>query len=418
MVINLKYLILLFVILFECFPQSQKIVQKESELSSLKSEIANLEKELSSKSTAEKKSFESIENLNKQNHLINKILGGLRNEINTKESEIINTENKIDLIESEITTLKENYAKYVTAIYKKGRYNELESLIHSESLQQALMRNYYLQVFSEQRERDLIKLKSKVNQLAESKALLENEMKEKSLLVKKKDNEKEILNEKLKERKIILNSIKKKKSELKKILNAKKEAQRKMEFLITQLIEEEERRKKELELAQKEQLASLEKSPEGKSKIKQENATFDHDLSTSSFSSFADLKGKMIWPLHKGKIIRKFGESRNKALKTVTLNYGVDIKASKDKNVRCVAEGVIAAIDWLPGYGNVVIVSHKDGYRTVYSHLSEIFVAEGDRVKSSTVLAVVDEGLDGFVLHFEIWNARNKQNPEIWLAKK
>ena len=126
----------------------------------------------------------------------------------------------------------------------------------------------------------------------------------------------------------------------------------------------------------------------------------------------------MIWPLIKGKIIRKFGENKNQLLKTVTLNYGIDIRADKDKNVRCVGEGVVAALDWLPGYGNVVIVSHKDGYRTVYGHLSEIFVKEGDKVKSNSVLAVVDEGLDGYVLHFEIWQGRDKQNPELWLGKK
>ena len=417
MVIKFKYLILFFSLIIECFPQNGDILQKESELSSLKSEIKNLEQELASKSAAERKSFESIENLNKQNYIINKILGELRSEIKLKENEINRIENNITLIESEITKLKDNYARYVTAIYKKGKYNELESLINSESLQQALMRTYYLQVFSRQREKDLIKLNNKKSELAEAKSLLEKEKNKKFLLAKTKDDEQKILTEKLNDRKVIFNSIKKKKSELNKIITAKKEAQKKIENLIAKLIEEEERRKQELALEQNEMIASSEISSE-KNKIKEENKSFDYDLNTASFSSFAEQKGKMIWPLHKGKIIRKFGENKNKSLKTVTLNYGVDIKADKDKNVRSVAEGVIAALDWLPGYGNVVIVSHKDGYRTVYSHLSEIFVSEGDKVKVGSVLAIVDEGLDGYVLHFEIWKARDKQNPELWLTKK
>jgi len=100
------------------------------------------------------------------------------------------------------------------------------------------------------------------------------------------------------------------------------------------------------------------------------------------------------------------------------MNYGVDIKAGKDKNVYCVGEGVIAAIDWLPGYGNVIIVSHRNDYRTVYGHVSEIFVSEGDKIKTGTVLALVDESIDGYVLHFEIWKGRDKQNPELWLARR
>ena len=76
MVIKLKYLIpVFFFFVIESFPQSEDISQKKSELSSIKTEINNLEKELASKSAAEKKSFEAVENLNKQNFLINKVLG-------------------------------------------------------------------------------------------------------------------------------------------------------------------------------------------------------------------------------------------------------------------------------------------------------------------------------------------------------
>ena len=418
MVIRVKYLLLFFAIVIKCFPQSGDILQKESELDSIKTDIKNLEQDLASKSAEEKKSFESIENLNKQNYLLNKILGQLRSEIKEKENEIAEIQRKIVGIESEITTLKDNYAKYVTAVYKKGHYNELESLINSESLQQAMMRTYYLQVFSQNREKDLIKLNDKKSELASTELLLKKEKNEKLALAKSKDDENKVLIAKLNDKKEILKSIKKNKNELRKLIIAKKEAQKKTENLIARLIEEEERRKKELELKQKKILASTEVSSEQKNKIKAENNEFDYDLGTSTFSSFAKLKGNMIWPLYKGKIIRKFGENRNKTLNTITLNYGVDIKAYKDKNVLCVGEGVVAALDWLPGYGNVVIVSHKDGYRTVYSHLSEIFVSEGDKVKKSSVLALVDEGLDGYVLHFEIWKARDKQNPEHWLSKK
>jgi murein hydrolase activator len=411
MVSKLKYLIPIFFFIIESFPQSEDISQKESELSSIKTEIKNLEKELASKSSAEKKSFEAVENLNKQNFLINKILSELRTEINKKESEIKIVERKIVQTESEIKILQDNYAKYVKAIYKKGQYNELESLFDASSLQQAVMRSYYLQAFAKQREKDLTKLKSKKSELGESEALLKKERNEKLLLAKSRDDEKKILTQKLNDRKAVLNSIKKNNKELKKVLVAKKEAQKKTVQLIAQLIERDR-------AANKNQLVSINNSSDEKNKIKDENASYDYDLTTSSFASFADLKGKMIWPLHKGKIIRKFGENKHKSLNTVTLNYGVDIKADKDKNVCSVGEGVVAAIDWLPGYGNVIIVSHKDSYRTVYSHLSEIFVTEGDKVKAGSVLALVDEGIEGYVLHFEIWKGRDKQNPENWLGKK
>ena len=67
MVVGTKYLILFFVFVINCFPQTGDIQQKESELASIKTDIENLEQDLASKSTDERKSFESIENLNKQN---------------------------------------------------------------------------------------------------------------------------------------------------------------------------------------------------------------------------------------------------------------------------------------------------------------------------------------------------------------
>ncbi len=411
MVKYLIYLIIISSLIIDTFPQSEAILEKESELSLVKTEINKLEKELAAKSTAQKKSFEAVENLNKQNFLINKILGELRSEIKKKEEEIKTIEKNIARTEKEIKILQNNYAKYVTAIYKKGQYNELESLLDSQTLQQAIMRTYYLQVFAIQREQDLSQLKVKKNELDESRAILKIERNEKLELAKTRDNEKKVLTQKLNEKKIALKSIEKNKNELKKIISAKKESQKKIEQLIVQLIEKESEKNKE-------QIASTENPTTEKNKIRDESLGYTYDLNTSSFSSFAELKGKMNWPLHKGKIIRKFGENRNKSLNTVTLNYGVDIKAEKDKNVYSVGEGVIAAIDWLPGYGNVIIVSHRNEYRTVYGHVSEIFVSEGDKIKTGTVLAIVDETIDGYVLHFEIWKGRDKQNPELWLGKR
>jgi murein DD-endopeptidase MepM/ murein hydrolase activator NlpD len=116
-------------------------------------------------------------------------------------------------------------------------------------------------------------------------------------------------------------------------------------------------------------------------------------------------------------VVRKFGESLNPKLKTLTVNYGIDIRASGDMSVKCVAEGVVSAVEWLPGYGTVLIISHKGNYRTVYGHLSDVFVKEGDKVNTGGMIAKVGESLEGNILHFEVWNGRQNVNPEIWLRK-
>ncbi|MFO7446933.1 MAG: peptidoglycan DD-metalloendopeptidase family protein [Ignavibacteriaceae bacterium] len=419
----------IYILLILCSPdlipqEGEQIKLKQNELSDLKKEISGLEAEIKTKTKKEKESYAVLENYSRQNYLLNKIINELHAEEKLKQAEINKSESEIASLEKEIEALKDNYARYVVAIYKNGKASELAGIFNSGSFRQALLRYKYLQRFSASREKDLKQLKLNKEQLLAAKARLEQEKKEKEIFADQKENEEKVLKVKLDERKVILNKIKNDKASLKKELDSKKNAETKIRNLITKLIEDAERRRKEEEerLAKldRERLKNSESSSIEKRVEKKSVPASDYnlDLSTSGFSSFSALKGRLNWPILGGKIIRKFGENRNVKLNTVTLNYGVDIAASSDLNVKAVAEGIISAIDWIPGYGSIIIITHKDDFRTVYSHLAEIFVKEGDRVKMGSLIAKVGESLEGNILHFEIWNSRSNQNPETWLAKK
>jgi murein hydrolase activator len=105
-------------------------------------------------------------------------------------------------------------------------------------------------------------------------------------------------------------------------------------------------------------------------------------------------------------------------LKTVTQNTGIDIAARPGSAVSAVADGEVATIWWLPSYGNLVILNHYNGYRTVYAHLAEIRVIEGEKVKEGDFIGASGEALEGPRLHFEVWKEREKQNPELWLGRQ
>jgi murein DD-endopeptidase MepM/ murein hydrolase activator NlpD len=85
-------------------------------------------------------------------------------------------------------------------------------------------------------------------------------------------------------------------------------------------------------------------------------------------------------------------------------------------SVSTVAEGEVATIWWLPSYGNIIIIDHYGGYRTVYSHLADIRVTQGQKVKEGESIGTSGEALEGPRLHFELWKDREKQNPELWLS--
>ncbi|MBK7629826.1 MAG: peptidoglycan DD-metalloendopeptidase family protein [Ignavibacteriales bacterium] len=365
-----------------------------------------------------KKTLEDLDNISKQNFLVNKLLTNLRREEEQKEIEINKSISNIASIENEIDILQKNYAKYVTATYKNGTHTELETILDANSFQQAVVRLEYLKRFSVSRQKDLVKLEENKKELIKAKEKLIIEKKEKQELSKQKEVEEKSLSAKLKDQKSILAEIKKDKKKIAKSVSDKRKSEQKIRDLIVKMVEEAEaKRKREEEEALKLKNKETVVSKETKTKKEIETKDYPFDLSTSKFTSFDELKGKLNWPISKSKVVRKFGESLNPKLKTLTVNYGIDLRASGDMSVRCVAEGVVSAVEWLPGYGTVLIVSHKGNYRTVYGHLAEVFVKEGDKLKTGGVIAKVGESVEGNILHFEVWSGRQNVNPEIWLKK-
>ncbi|GIK21972.1 MAG: hypothetical protein D8M51_13820 [Ignavibacteriae bacterium] len=411
----LKSFLIFFILFIDLsFSQSNDIEKSKQELSKIKEEITRLEKELAQKTKKEKKSLSALDNISKQNFLVNKMLVDLRTEEKQKQDQINIQIKTIEEIEREIKTLQSNYAKYVTSTYKNGSYSDWESLLNAASFQQAVIRIEYLKRFAASRKNDLIKFEKNKSDLIAAKQKLQIELEAQHKITLQKESEEKTLKQKITEERKILNEIKKDKKLLANSVNEKRKSEKKIRDLIVKLVEEAERKRKaEEELKRKEMLASTE------TKTKKEiiQTEYDVNLSTTSLGSFAEMKGKLNWPISKGKVVRGFGESLNPKLKTLTVNYGIDIRASGDLSVKSVGEGVVSAVEWLPGYGTVLIMSLKGNFRTVYGHLSEVFVKEGDKINTGGLIGKVSEGVDGNILHFELWNGRQNVDPLTWLKK-
>ena len=97
---------------------------------------------------------------------------------------------------------------------------------------------------------------------------------------------------------------------------------------------------------------------------------------------------------------------------------GITIVAKKGTNIHCIADGEIARLDSVTGYGNLVIVAHGRKYFSVYAHVSEILAKKGERVKKGQVIAKVGDtgSIKGPMLYLELWKDRGKLNTKQWLA--
>ncbi len=382
-------------------PQTQDSLHlKNQQLDNIKKEISRLESELRNKSAKEKESLQALENINQQKLLLNKLINNLIEEENYQQLQIDETNSKIQQLETKINLLKEKYSNYVVWVYKNRGLSMLRFLLDAGSFNQTLKRYQYLQYISEQNRKTLSQLVENKKELSALKKKYENELSEKENLVLRKVNEQKELASKETEGKKILNNLRADQKLIAAEIESKRRAEILIKNIIARLIEEDRIRRSKL----------IEKKPSDRNKI----PTYNY----GSFENFALLKGNLNWPVVEGKISRKFGENKNVKLNTVTLNYGIDISVNDDELVKAVAEGVVSAIDWIPGYGSIIILTHRDEFRTVYGHVADITVKEGEKIKGGHILGKVNQSLEGNILHFEIWNERNYQNPEVWLARR
>lgn len=99
------------------------------------------------------------------------------------------------------------------------------------------------------------------------------------------------------------------------------------------------------------------------------------------------------------------GKKMHPFYKTITQHTGLDLVTSTGTKVMATADGVVSSVVKSPkGKGNQVFIDHGNGYVTTYSHLTNIVVKKGQKVKQGTTVGRV--GTSGTVfaphLHYEV----------------
>lgn len=386
----------------------QDIKKKERALDKLRKEIDAYEQRIRDSEKKEKVTLDRLDNYEKQSNLIRSLLSELIDEEEQLQASIALTADNITFLGKQLSFLKLHYAKYVTSVYKFGRIYDLETLLSSKSINQLYIRIEYLKRFSNQRKRDLEKIQEKRRLLEIEKADLQVKLQEEQELIADKQKEENFLQQKKQKRSLALKEIRKDKAVMKKELVRKTQAAQELENLITDLVEKERiRKERQAELA-RERAAERERL-----KLKK-----IEEPPAETGTLFDSRKGRLPWPVSAGTVVAHFGNHVHPVLKTITQNTGIDISIKSGAPVKSVADGEVAMIHWLPSYGNLVILRHPGGYHTVYAHLSEISVTEGQKVKDGAVIAKSGDSVSGSVLHFEVWKEKDKQNPELWLSKR
>jgi len=105
----------------------------------------------------------------------------------------------------------------------------------------------------------------------------------------------------------------------------------------------------------------------------------------------------LMWPLT-GTITSGFGWRKS------GFHHGLDIANNLGTPIYAAAAGTVSFVGYKPIYGNMVIIDHPDGKKTVYAHIQKTYVKHAQKVSRGQKIATV--GVSGRTtgphLHFEV----------------
>jgi len=117
-----------------------------------------------------------------------------------------------------------------------------------------------------------------------------------------------------------------------------------------------------------------------------------------------------MYPLHNRYITSGYGMRKDPKTGILQFHAGIDFRGRVGTTIMASLDGVVSVVgeNWL--YGKYIIISHSNGYKTLYGHMNSFSVRQGDRVARGKKIGEV--GNTGYStgphLHFGIYDKNNR----------
>lgn len=378
--------------------------------------------------------YSKYEDLKRMIALQDEKLSKLQAEQKHIEEEINVTVQSLKQKREELDQLVENYKKTLGYLYKHGRTSELALIFSAASINQMLVRAFYLDKFHEYREKQAEQIRETEAELEETKVQLEEARNKNEQVLAEIRDEKQQLDEQKEQQEKNVALLRENRQEVQEKLREAQRQQERLNNTLSALIlqeekvrkaQEEEIRRKEEERKQK--LAEAQEIEDEEMREK-EVAKYSSPVERDDFmsderlneleQSFANSKGQLRWPVKSHTISEKFGRRRHPVYGTQTMNMGVEIVADSAESVQVVHDGFVFGVLPLTGYGDVVFVSHGT-YYTVYGNLSRVLVRKGQILRTGDTIGLAgdENSPKGESVFFMIREGTRDLDPTNWLIQ-
>jgi len=122
-----------------------------------------------------------------------------------------------------------------------------------------------------------------------------------------------------------------------------------------------------------------------------------------------------IWPVD-GYVVAGFGSSDTDRAESLN---GVDIVAFPGAEVRATAPGTVETVDWDPEQGITVVIKHKYGFTTVFSHCQRVTVKPEQKVIKGETIGYIGKTGNAMrhMLHYQIRIGTDYVDPSPYLNR-
>lgn len=306
------------------------------------------------------------------------------------ENDLSATEAALSLAGQELNQRRLRLAQWVRHSYRQGAAGPVEVLLSAENFGDLLKRGYFLSVVIDSEQNLIEAVRRQKLAVEEQKQTLEERHGEIVAVRAEKEGERSHYEEMKTEQQREMKKIRSQRQSYEAAARELEASAARVQKLLTDLEAQREKARKE-----------------GRKSV------VDDELDRTNFGAN---RGRLPWPAE-GAVIGRFGLETHPEFGTQIRNNGIDIQAPEGSPVRAVADGRVEMNDWLPGYGQSIILNHGNGWYTIYAHLGSDNVSVGDKVTVGQSMGTVgDSGsLKGTCLHFELRRGREAQDPGRWL---
>lgn len=412
---KLVFFISLLIISISSSAQTQKIKELERQRRQTLLEVEKTNKLLNESKKTTATILDRLKLLSNQIQSRQKVVSLLEQEVNGITAEQKQIEADIVILEKDLKSQQASYKKAIDGMMKNRRSEQKFLFILSgRSLSESYRRMKYLREYSDWRSKQADEIKAKNEQLKKKQEELRISKANKvSLLGQRVTEQKNLKNEESsfeKEKR----EAQKKQGELQKILQKKRQQADALNKQIERLIAEEvARQEREAKRLAEEEAKRTGKTPSKGTVVTTPKSTA---ANITLSNNFASNKGKLPYPISGNSVIvTRFGTHKQSQYVTMS-NNGIDIRSQAGAEALSVFNGEVTSVVAIPGYNYSIIIRHGN-YYTFYGNIQNVYVKQGDKVKTGQSLGKVysDPETNNTQIHFQLWLKTNKQNPETWL---